>query len=119
MILTIAGKVGLRIENIRPDTAVEGSKMRAADLVGGDVITPCITHGVAYGNIEMLNTEWAGNISIMIFDRTRHTAHTRKGFVDVQITTKPVQFCAYIHTDHLERFLTTFSMLAVRAGLKI
>lgn len=117
--LSLTGGVPLRIEDLRPDTVVEGSKMLAAELVVEEVPTPCIIRTVVYGDVEKLETELGDNVSILIFNRIRHTAHTRKGFVDVQITTKPVQFSVYIHADHLERFLGACAMSTVRTGLNL
>lgn len=117
--LSMTGEVPLRVKNPRPDTTVEGLKMSAAELVVGKSTTPCIIRKVVYGNVENLNTESAGNVSILVFNRTRRTAHTRKGFVDVQITTKPVQFSVYIHADHLEQFFGACAIATVRAGLHL
>ena len=117
--LSITGEVPLRVENCRPDTTVEGSKMTAAELVVEKSTTPGIIRKVMYGNVENLNTESAGNVSISVFSRSRHTAHTRKGFVDVQVTTRPVQFSVYIHVGHLIVFLGACTMATVRACLHL
>lgn len=119
MIFSVTGEVPLRIENPRPDTTVEGSKMSAAELVVGHSTTPCIIRNIVYGNVKRLDSESAGNVSIMVFNRIRHTAHTKKGFVDLQITTKPVQFLVYIHTDHLEQFFRACAIVTIRAGLRL
>ena len=110
--LTITGIATLSLRNFQPDTAVIPSKMRSAELVIDDVVTPCIVHRVVFGDVEKLS-DWRGNIALMIFSRYRHTAHTKKGFVDVQIAIKPTVFTVFIHTDNLERLLSKFAMSVV------
>ncbi len=104
MTRNIVGDIPLSVANLKPDTAVEGSKMQAAELVVEKASFPCIIRRMSYGNVRLLDAS-PTRTSIDIFRRLRHTAHTRAGFVDVQITTKVTQFRVYIHTDYLESFL--------------
>ncbi len=117
MLLSMTGTIPLRIGNYRPDAAVLKSKMTAATLVvNTDVTVPCIIRKTAYGNVERLNSEPVSTVSIIVYNRLRHTEHTRLHFVDVLITTKPVQFSVYIHTDNLNSFFANCAMSAIRAG---
>lgn len=105
MILNIAGDIPLSVVNLKPDTSVKGSKMQTAELLVEKASFPCVIRRMIYGNVQLLDASPI-RTSIIIFPRLRHTAHTRVGFVDVQITTKVAQFCVYVHVDHLESFLS-------------
>ncbi len=104
MPLVMTGEFALQVQDLKPDTAVPGSKMQAAVIVVGNLITPCIIRSIARGNIEKNNSAPAANVALLVSKRVRRTAHTKKGYVDVQIATKWVQFSVYIHADHLETF---------------
>lgn len=104
--MSITGQTELRLQNLKPDTVILQSKMKSAQLVVDELVTPCIIRQIVRGNTDKLSGE-VTTISLTIFPRIRHTDHTKAGFVDVQITTPLVQFYVYIHIDNLYGFLGT------------
>lgn len=119
MILSMVGEVRISIRNFRPDTSVNGSKMRAADIVIENVTIPCVIRRVSRGNIQKLNEEQVRKTCLTIFNSVHLTLHKKRGFVDMQITIKEVQFCIYVQKDHLEKFLGAYAASIIRAELKI
>lgn len=117
-LLNLSGTIGLTAQNIRPHTALKGSKMRQADLVIDGTITHCIIRRMSRGSIKVLS-EQKGHCTVTIYKRslTRPTFYTKIGCVDVAITIESVGFFAYIHVDHLERFLGAVAMAITRTGL--
>ncbi|MBP9669720.1 MAG: hypothetical protein KBE09_05530 [Candidatus Pacebacteria bacterium] len=117
MQLSMTGDIPLRLTNLRPDNTVPGSKMKAVDVVVGLCTTPCIVRYIAYGKLENLKEDLSGPVSLIVF-RLRRTAYTAQGFVNVQITTDPVQLSVYIHKDYLQQFFGACALACMNGDQK-
>ncbi len=121
--LTLTGECKFGVRVLGPDTTfrggtLRGTKMQAAEFVLDGAVIPCVVNKIMYGSFEKLDWQVQDNVNIMFYTAGHETPHTREGFMSMQVTTKPVQFSAYLHSDHLEKFFSSFSMAVLRASLK-
>ena len=113
----MSGEADLCIRNFQPNPFAKKSNMRKAELAVAEGITPCIIRRVTRGNIENLDGR-SKTLTVMVFGGSCHTPYTKKGYVDVLITTDSTQFHVYIHTGCLQHFFGAIAMATIRTALK-
>jgi len=106
------GEVIIKTQSLKKGNEINSS-MQSGEFVIGDTITPFVLQKTAYGKISEIHTSKPFPVSLICCEKIHSTPFTKKNYMSILISTKPVQARVYIKKDHLKDFFAAFCMAAI------
>jgi hypothetical protein len=110
--LEISGSVKFYVKNLRAGNEIT-STMRSGELIVSGFATPFVLRRSTEGELKRVMSESLTHFSVICYEKTKETAFTKRGYVNILISSSQMTMWVYIKKEFLKKFFSAVCMASI------